>query len=56
MIPTYFTPVVGLLLGSLLGNERIAGLSVIGMLIVTISAWMTSKPDDRDVTFEDVRH
>lgn len=56
MIPTYFTPVVGLLLGSLLGNERIAGLSVIGMLIVTISAWMTSKPDERDVTFEDVRH
>ena len=49
MIPTYFTPVVGLVLGALFRDEHIAALSVVGMLIVILSAWMTSKPDDRDV-------
>ena len=49
MIPTYFTPVVGLILGALFRDEHIAALSVVGMLTVILSAWMTSKPDDRDV-------
>jgi hypothetical protein len=29
--------------------ESIATLSIVGMLIVITSAWLTSKPDDRDV-------
>jgi drug/metabolite transporter (DMT)-like permease len=50
MIPTYFTPVVGLFLGAVFRDEHIAMLSVVGMLIVILSAWMTSRPDDRDVS------
>jgi len=49
MIPTYFTPIVGLALGAVFRNEHIATVSVIGMCIVIGSAWMTSKPDERDV-------
>ena len=49
MIPTYFTPIVGLVLGTLFNNETIALVSVAGMLVVIASAWMTSKPDERDV-------
>jgi drug/metabolite transporter (DMT)-like permease len=55
MIPTYFTPVVGLVLGALFRDEHIAALSVVGMLIVILSAWMTSKPDGRDVMLSDAR-
>ena len=53
MIPTYFTPIVGLVLGTLFNNETIALVSVAGMLVVIASAWMTSKPDERDVTLSD---
>lgn len=53
MIPTYFTPVVGLVLGALFLDEHIALVSVVGMCVVIFSAWMTSKPDDRDVTLSD---
>ena len=53
MIPTYFTPVVGLILGAVFRDERIAALSVIGMLLVIFSAWMTSRPDERDVMLSD---
>jgi len=53
MIPTYFTPVVGLALGALFNNEHIAMASVFGMGIVIASAWMTSKPDARDVMLSD---
>lgn len=49
MIPTYFTPIVGLVLGVAFNNEELAGLSIVGMAIVIVSAWMTSKPDERDV-------
>jgi len=49
MIPTYFTPIVGLVLGAVFRNEHIATFSLIGMCIVIGSAWMTSKPDERDV-------
>jgi drug/metabolite transporter (DMT)-like permease len=49
MIPTYFTPVVGLILGAVFRDEHIALLSVVGMAVVILSAWMTSKPDERDV-------
>ena len=50
MIPTYFTPILGLVLGAIFRGERVASLSLLGMCIVIASAWMTSKPDDRDVT------
>jgi drug/metabolite transporter (DMT)-like permease len=53
MIPTYFTPIVGLALGTLFNDETIALVSVAGMLVVIASAWMTSKPDDRDVMLSD---
>ncbi|MFM8714501.1 MAG: EamA family transporter, partial [Actinomycetota bacterium] len=53
MIPTYFTPIVGLVLGAVFRNEHIAAVSVIGMCIVIGSAWMTSKPDERDVMLSD---
>jgi len=53
MIPTYFTPVVGLLLGAVFRDEHIAMLSVVGMAVVIFSAWMTSKPDERDVMLGD---
>ena len=53
MIPTYFTPIVGLVLGTLFNNETIALVSVAGMLVVIASAWMTSRPDERDVTLSD---
>jgi drug/metabolite transporter (DMT)-like permease len=55
MIPTYFTPVVGLILGALFRDEHIATLSVVGMMIVIVGAWMTSKPDARDVMLSDSR-
>lgn len=53
MIPTYFTPIVGLVLGAVFRNEHIAVVSVVGMCVVIFSAWMTSKPDERDVTLSD---
>jgi len=55
MIPTYFTPIVGLVLGVAFNAESIATLSIVGMLIVIASAWLTSKPDDRDVMLSDSR-
>lgn len=55
MIPTYFTPIVGLVLGSVFRDEHVSRLSAVGMLIVITSAWMMSKPDARDVTLSDSR-
>ena len=45
MIPTYFTPIVGTLLGVLFNDEKVLSLSLIGMLIVIFGAWLTSRPD-----------
>lgn len=45
MIPTYFTPIVGTLLGVLINDEKILLLSVFGMLIVIVGAWLTSRPE-----------
>ena len=55
MIPTYFTPIVGLVLGSVFRDEHVAPVSAIGMIVVIVSAWMMSKPDGRDVTLDDSR-
>ena len=45
MIPTYFTPIVGTLLGVLFNEEKVLSLSLVGMLIVIFGAWLTSRPD-----------
>jgi drug/metabolite transporter (DMT)-like permease len=45
MIPTYFTPIVGTMLGKVFNNEPILWLTVIGMLIVIVGAWLTSLPE-----------
>lgn len=45
MIPTYFTPIVGTILGVTFNDEKLIGLSVLGMLIVVIGAWLTSRPE-----------
>lgn len=53
MIPTYFTPIVGLLLGEIFRSEALTSFSLLGMFIIIVSAWLTSKPDDRDVMLTD---
>ena len=45
MIPTYFTPIVGTFLGVLFNDEKILILSIVGMLIVIVGAWLTSRPE-----------
>jgi drug/metabolite transporter (DMT)-like permease len=45
MIPTYFTPIVGTLLGVIFNDEKVLSLSLVGMLIVIFGAWLTSRPD-----------
>ena len=45
MIPTYFTPIVGTFLGVLFNAEKILMLSIVGMLIVIVGAWLTSRPE-----------
>ena len=45
MIPTYFTPIVGTLLGVIFNDEKVHSLSLVGMLIVIFGAWLTSRPD-----------
>ena len=45
MIPTYFTPIVGTFLGVFFNDEKILLLSILGMLIVTFGAWLTSRPE-----------
>ena len=47
MIPTYFTPVVGTILGVGLNNEPLVWLSFLGMGVVVVAAWLTSLPDRR---------
>jgi len=45
MIPTYFTPIVGTILGKIFNNEPIMMLSIMGVLIVIVGAWLTSVPE-----------
>jgi drug/metabolite transporter (DMT)-like permease len=49
MIPTYFTPIVGTVLGKVFNNEPIMLLSIIGMMIVIVGAWLTSLPERQTV-------
>jgi drug/metabolite transporter (DMT)-like permease len=50
MIPTYFTPIVGAVLGKAFNNEPILWISVFGMLVVIIGAWLTSLPEKQLTT------
>jgi drug/metabolite transporter (DMT)-like permease len=45
MIPTYFTPIVGAILGKVFNSEPLLWISVAGMLIVIVGAWLTSLPE-----------
>jgi len=45
MIPTYFTPIVGTFLGIWFNDEKVLMLSLVGMLIVIVGAWLTSRPE-----------
>jgi drug/metabolite transporter (DMT)-like permease len=45
MIGTFFTPIVGVILGVLFRDEHIRWPAIVGMLIVVAGAIMTSRPD-----------
>jgi drug/metabolite transporter (DMT)-like permease len=45
MIGTFFTPIVGVVLGVLFRDEHIRWPAIVGMLIVVAGAIMTSRPD-----------
>jgi drug/metabolite transporter (DMT)-like permease len=50
MIPTYFTPIVGTILGTTFNNEPLLILSVVGMLVVIVGAYLMSKPEKNLLT------
>ena len=45
VIGVFFTPVVATILGLLFRDEKVTTLAVIGMCVVLIGAWLTSRPD-----------
>jgi drug/metabolite transporter (DMT)-like permease len=45
VIGVFFTPVVATILGLLFRDEKVTALAVLGMGIVLIGAWLTSRPD-----------
>ena len=45
VIGVFFTPVVATVLGLLFRDEKVTGLSVLGMCVVICGAWLTSRPD-----------
>ncbi len=47
MIPTYFTPIVGTILGTTLNNEPLLILSLVGMFVVIVGAYLMSKPETK---------
>jgi len=48
MIGTFFTPIVGVILGVLFRDEHIRWPAIVGMLIVVAGAIMTSRPDHNE--------
>ena len=50
MIPTYFTPIVGTILGTTFNNEPLLILSIVGMFVVIIGAYLMSKPEKNTLT------
>ncbi|TSA54600.1 MAG: DMT family transporter [Actinobacteria bacterium] len=49
MIPTYFTPIVGTILGTTFNNEPLLILSAVGMFVVIVGAYLMSKPDSPSI-------
>ena len=47
MIPTYFTPIVSTILGITFNNEPLLILSVVGMFVVIVGAYLMSKPESK---------
>jgi drug/metabolite transporter (DMT)-like permease len=45
VIGVFFTPVVATILGLLFRDEKVTALAVVGMCVVLIGAWLTSRPD-----------
>lgn len=45
VIGVFFTPVVATILGLLFRDEKVTILAVVGMCVVLIGAWLTSRPD-----------
>lgn len=45
VIGVFFTPIVATILGLLFRNEKVSLLSVIGMCVVIVGAYFTSRPD-----------
>ena len=45
VIGVFFTPVVATILGLLFRDEKVTALAVLGMCVVLIGAWLTSRPD-----------
>jgi drug/metabolite transporter (DMT)-like permease len=45
VIGVFFTPIVATILGLLFRDEKVSLLSIVGMCIVIIGAYFTSRPD-----------
>ena len=45
VIGVFFTPIVATILGLLFRDEKVTLLAVLGMCVVLIGAWLTSRPD-----------
>lgn len=45
VIGVFFTPIVATILGIVFRNETVTWLAVLGMCVVIVGAWLTSRPD-----------
>lgn len=45
VIGVFFTPIVATILGIVFRDETVTALAVIGMFVVIVGAWLTSRPD-----------
>lgn len=45
VIGVFFTPIVATILGIVFRNEAVTWLAVLGMCVVIVGAWLTSRPD-----------
>jgi drug/metabolite transporter (DMT)-like permease len=46
-VAIYVTPVVAIGLGVAFRDEAVAGLALVGMVLVLAGAWLTSRAEDR---------
>ena len=47
-VAIYLTPVVAIALGVVFRDETVAGLALVGMVLVLLGAWLTSRADEPD--------